>query len=177
MSDLSWLQELHHKIWNRKDLEPELFREVTVTRTHYDELQNLLEDLHKDRDSPGYDGRRWNVRDVKLNFLRSIQRQAPHPDGNDNQLDVGDDDDSGASNEDGAALRSLFPFLLKYLDLSSLELKENLPDRCPLPVLIRQEYKEITELIKRKPQNSGGSVIVSGQPGLGEFLVSVSHRL
>ena len=176
MSDLRWLKELHRKIWNRKDLELELFREVAVTRTHYDELQNLLHDLPKDRDSPGYDGHQRDVQGVKLNFLLSIiRRQAPHPDSNDNRRV--DDDDSGESDEGGAALQSLFPFHLKFLDLSSLELKEELPDRFPLPLLIRQEYKEITELIKRKPQNSGGSVIVSGQPGLGEFLVSVSHSL
>ena len=123
MSDLSWLQELHRKIWNRNDLEPELFREVTVTRTHYDELQNLLDDLHKDRDSPGYDGHQWDVQGVKLNFLLSIiRRQAPHPDSNDNRRNVVDDDDSGEIDRSGAALQSLFPFLLKFLDLSILEL-------------------------------------------------------
>ena len=33
------LQELYSKIWNRKDLTPTLFREVEVTRAHYDKLQ------------------------------------------------------------------------------------------------------------------------------------------
>jgi hypothetical protein len=52
-----------------------------------------------------------------------------------------------------------------------------MPRRLPLPLLLRQEYKDISELIKKRPQNSGGSVIVSGQPGTGEFLVSLSHRI
>jgi len=46
-----------------------------------------------------------------------------------------------------------------------------------LPLLLCQEYEHISELIKSKSQDSGGSVIVNGQPGTGEFLVSLSHRI
>lgn len=38
--DLSWLKELHLKIWNREDIKPRLFRKVEVTREHYDVLQS-----------------------------------------------------------------------------------------------------------------------------------------
>ena len=73
-----------------------------------------------------------------------------------------------AINEDGA----LFPYLLSFLDLSSLNLEERLPSRLPLPLLLREEYKYVSDLIKAYPRDFGGSVIISGQPGIGEFLVS-----
>ena len=66
----------------------------------------------------------------------------------------------------------LFPSILSFLDLSTLGLKESVSKRLPLPLLHRQEDKDLTRLIKKKPENSGGSVMVTGHPGTGEFLVS-----
>jgi hypothetical protein len=56
LTDLPWLEEVHSKIWNRKDLRPQLFRNVDVTQAHYAALQKRLKELHSDRDSPDYDG-------------------------------------------------------------------------------------------------------------------------
>jgi hypothetical protein len=97
-------------------------------------------------------------------------------DDNDNDDNDNDDNDNG-NDDDFNPAKDLFPFLLSYLDLSTLELKEKVPNRLPLPLLLRKEYKVISELIKKRPQASGGSVIVSGQPGTGQFLVSPSHRI
>ena len=63
--------------------------------------------------------------------------------------------------------------MINYLDLSTLELKKEVPDCLPLLLLLHQEYKDILKLIKKM----GTSVIISGQPGIGEFLVSLSHRI
>jgi hypothetical protein len=176
---LPWLEEVHSKIWNHKDLKPTLFRKVEVTQAHYAAFQERLKELHLNRDSPDYDGTKPDVLSVKLDFLRSLtpaEVLSPrHPDGNDDRVD--DDDDSEASNEDDPEIKSLFPSILSFLDLSTLKLKENVPNRLPSPLLLRQEYKDFSELIEKEPQNSGGSVIVSGQPGIGEFLVSLSHRI
>jgi len=170
-TDLPWLEEVRSKIWNRNDLRPQLFRKLEVTQVHYIALQERLKELHPDRDSPDYDGTKPDVLRVKLDFLRSLTPaealSLPHPDDN-----VDDDDDSEASNEGDREIKSLFPSLLSFLDLSTLELRENMPDRLPLPLLLRQEYKHISELIKKESPSSGRSVIVSGQPGMGEFLVS-----
>jgi len=38
-----WFIELHSKIWDRKDLLPDLFRKTCVTRRHYELLQSHLE--------------------------------------------------------------------------------------------------------------------------------------
>jgi hypothetical protein len=86
-------------------------------------------------------------------------------------------DDLDAREEDDTVLESLFPSFVSFLDLSILNLKETAPSRLPLPLLIRKEYEHISDLIKKNPQSSGGSVIISGQPGIGEFLVSLSHRV
>src|SRR5712672_1562270 len=81
--------------------------------------------------------------------------------------------------EDVRELQSLFPPSLRFLDLSSLGLKQELPHRFPSPLYLRQEYKVLSELIEKQPQNGGSSVIVSDQPGTGEFLVSLrlSHKI
>ena len=163
LSDLPWLKEIHSKLWNRDDLRPELFRTVEVTQAHYTALQDRLKKLHSDRDSPGYNGIKSDVLRVKLDFLRSFTPISPVPEASDK--------------DDDPEIGSLFPYTLKFLDLSTLKLKESAGQRFPLPLLLRQEYEDISELIKTLPQNSGGSVIVSGQPGIGEFLVSLSHRI
>jgi len=167
--DYPWLEEIRSKIWNRKDLEPELFRRVEITQAHYAELQKRLKERHSDRDLPEYDGGKHNVRRVKLDFLRSITPLSPrHPVNNEDRVD---DDNGPASNEDGSEMNSFFPTTLSFLDLSILDLKEKVPDRLPLPLFLRQEYDHISALIKEY------SVIVTGQPGTGRVLFSLSHRI
>jgi len=150
-----------------------------VTRADYDALQNRLKEQYPDRDSPDYDGNKPGVLSVKLDILLSLTRAEAllprDPDDNDNRVD--DVDDPEAREEDDTVLESLFPSLLSFLDLSFLNLKETAPSRLPLPLLLRKEYEHISDLIKKKPESSGGSVIISGQPGVGEFLVSLSHRV
>jgi len=145
---------------------------VKVNQAHYTELQRRLKEQHPDCDSPEYDGRKHNVRSVKLNFLRSITPLAPrHPDNNEGR--VGDDDDPEASNEDSSDINSIFPSTLSFLDLSTLGLKAKLQNRLPLPLVVRREYHYISAIT----DDEQDSVIVSGQPGTGEVLVSLSYRI
>ncbi len=72
-----------------------------------------------------------------------------HPDDNNDRVD--DDDDLEASNEDDP---SLFPFTPSFLDLSTLELKKKVPKRLPFSLLLRQEYNDISELIKKESQTA-----------------------
>jgi len=196
----SWLEEVRSKIWHKNELELDLFRKVEVTQAHYIELEKRLKEQLPDRDLPEYDGQKHNVQSVKLDVLAKTFSPR-HPDNNENRADFdidpeappsnedgyemdsdesemdSDVDDLEASNEDGSAGDSLFPFTLSFLDFSTLGLKESMPNRFPLLLLIRQEYDHISTLIKTLPQNSQGSVIISGQPGTGEVLVSLSHRI
>jgi hypothetical protein len=224
-SDFSWLEEVHSKIWNNRDLGSKLFRKVEVTEAHYTELKNRLDSQHPNRGTPEYNASMNNVLNIKLGVLGlTFGEEAPsrHPDDNEDRVrdDDDDDDDPGESNEDipgaddtgpeasnehGAEIgdddlepsnesdaefdydhleasnedgdiNSLFPFTLRFLDLSLLDLKKRVTTRLPLPLFIRQEYDDISALIKEQPRCMQGSVVVSGQPGTGELLVSVSHR-
>jgi len=155
LTDLPWLTEVHPKIWNQKDLRPQLFRGVEVTREHYVTLQQRLKELHPDRDSPDYDSTNPDVLSVKLDLLRSLTpAEALSP---------------RHCDEDELEIKSLFPFILSFLDLSTLGLEQKVPIRLPLPLLIREEYKHISELIR--------SPVIVSQPGTGEFFVSLSHRI
>ena len=172
----TWLEEVHSKVWDKKELEPKLFRTVNITRTHYTQLQERLKQQNPDRDLPGYDGRLHNVRSLKLKFLQSITPLPPQRPDN-NEVQVGDGDNSRASNTDGSEIGLFLPFNLSYLDLSSLDLKKELPAHLPSPLFLRPEYDHISTLIDKEPQNNEGSVIVSGQPGTGEVLVSLSRKI
>jgi len=184
-----WLKEFHSKMWNKKNLEKELFRTVKVTRVHFDELQRRLNDRNPDRNDPEYDASEHNILSDKLDFLRSIAEDGAlpplHPD--DNEVRVGDDDDPEARNENedpeacdegDSEINSFFPFTLTYLDFSILELNADLElERFPPALLVRQEYNHISNLINERQKNGAGSVIFSGQPGTGEVLVSLFHRI
>ena len=176
--NLYWLQELYSKIWNRNDLRPTLFREVKVTRAHYDELQDRLN--RKWRKPKKDDG---DVLSDKLYILNSPEALlSRHSDNNedrmnDDDMEAGDGDGDGDEDGSNFEIDSFFPFTLCYLDLSALELKSK-SLRFPLPLFLRQEYDHISRLIDRRSSRKGrGSVMVSGQPGTGEVLVSPSRRI
>jgi hypothetical protein len=152
---LLWLRELHSKIWG--GTETTLTRTVEVTEADYVALKERLNGLgHED------------AKLVKLDILRTLREKIALS----NVQDKVEDDDSEARDN-----HMLFPSVFTYLDLSPLELKAEVTSRFPLPLLVRQDYKDMTELIDGESQNNTGSVIVSGQPGTGEFLVFLVHRM
>ena len=134
---------------------------MEVTEAHYTELQDRLKAQYPDRYSPGYDGKH-DVRSVKLDVLRLVPKKE---DGSKMDVDVPEASDGNGS--------KILPFTLRFLDLSTLNLK-NVPERLPPLLLLRQEYDDITALIGPHTEDS---VVVSGQPGTGEVLVSLSHRI
>lgn len=73
------------------------------------------------------------------------------------------DSDDGIDDE----LRAFFPTKITFMDLSSLKLKK-VPPHIPVPLLIRQEYAIITSMLSEQPEGKLGSVVISGQPGIGE---------
>jgi len=97
-----------------------------------------------------------------LDFLRSLtaaEALSPRHLDNDDRVDdvydseaSSDGDDPQASNEDDPEIKLLLPSILSFLDLSSLELKEIVPNRLPLPLLLRQEYEDISKLIENEDQ-------------------------
>ena len=170
-----WLSELHSKIWSRKELWSKLARKIELTADHYVALQERLTLRDPTRDSSDYKAR--NVEAIKLDFLQSIPSHvastAPPAGGNEQQLGVaGREDDENPDGSYGLddELRACFPFIVSYLDLSSLQLR-NTPPRIPLPLFIRPEYKVFSDLLYANETSSENSAIVSGQPGIGEMVV------
>jgi hypothetical protein len=94
--------------------------------------------------------------------------QAVQPDNE--KVAVENDEALGESNDIDAKFISVFPASISFLDLSSLEPQEK-PQRFPLPLFLRREYHLFPELLQERPRSSFGSVIVNGQPGIGEILV------
>ena len=174
LPDYPWLEEVRSKIWKKKEeLEQYLFREVEVTQAHFTQLEERLNGQIPDRHEPEYDGKENDVRSVKLDVLISPRYL------DNNELEVNDEDafemdvDSPeASDEDGP----LFPFTLKFLDLTTLGLK-NMPPCMPSPLFVRREYDTISTMIEHVPQYKNYTVVVSGQPGTGEVLVCLSRRI
>jgi len=54
------------------------------------------------------------------------------------------------SNEDGSETSSFFPFILSFLGLSTLDLKEKVWGRLLCHFFLRQEYDLISALIKKE---------------------------
>ena len=204
-SGFRWLKELHSKIWGRDDLIPTLFKRVEVTRANYDQLQDILNRKYKGRDDANYNGNH-NVLSDKLGFLWSLPAakslSPSHPDNTeagdedddmearykDDDMEAGHEDDDvdveprdeddymDSSLDDDYEIDSFFPLSFKFLDLSTLKLT-TMFNRCTFPLLLRKEYDHITRLIDECPRDGSGSIILSGQPGTGELLVSSTHRL
>jgi hypothetical protein len=60
----------------------------------------------------------------------------------------------------------IFPCQLRYLDLVGLELKEK-SIRMPNIMLVRSEWDATMELIVKAVKGVEGSIIITGQPGIG----------
>ena len=160
---LPWLKELRSKIWG--GVKPSLIRTVTVTEADYDALQKRLNGLSDDK----------SIELAKLNFLQSLSTTSASP-----NLNLDDESsEEEVENDDlkETVIHKLFPSVFRYLDLTSLGLKNGVTNRFPVPMLYRQEYEDMTNLIGGESRRSKGSAIVTGQPGTGEFLVSLFHRI
>ena len=137
---------------------------MEISRAHYDALQDHLDQKYHDRGSEKYNGIFNNVLRDKLDILKqTFPTESSSPRRSDNNKDQVDDFE----------FESFFPSTLQFLDLSSLELMDE-PDRFPTSLLLREEYNHISKLIYEYPQESHGLVILSGQPGTGEVLISLS---
>ena len=146
----------------------ELFREANITVADYKKLQKHLTVLQPGRALPNYTG--IDVQSIKLDILRSLNPPSPVPPGRNDDVVGMEQTEDGEDNEGlDDELRSFFPATIHYLDLSSLKLS-NPPRRLPLPLLIRDEYNVISKLLDDLPKDNSGSAIVSGQPGIGDFL-------
>jgi hypothetical protein len=81
----------------------------------------------------------------------------------DDVMDDGDDgDDTHLPNEATA----IFPYTIQYVDLTVLQSK--CICRMPRLMLFRNEWGTMIDIFNKRKKGTGGSAIVSGQPGIGE---------
>lgn len=144
-----------------------------MTVAHYDALQGRLKALYPNRDSEEYVAID-SVLTTKLEILHSQipLKSSTAPSGS--QLDYHEDQELRVKDDEALEYRgvvdearSFFPTNIEFLDLSSLGL-QNIPERLPVPLLMRQEYHSLSKIIQDLPRDSRGGVMISGQPGIGQ---------
>jgi hypothetical protein len=180
-----WLFELHRLLWNRPQLEEEIFRTATLTPGHWTKLQQKLDTRYPGRHSDSYHAKD-DVSPIKLDLLGELSTSVSLGSGLTSaaalpetvnaaiadQSDDLDEDDSTSRTDTEVSL--FLPATIKYLDLSELP-RSSHPTRCNFPILIRDEYDQM-ELLLEGFEGSGGSVFVTGQLGIGmrpRFLTSL----
>ena len=170
---------------------------VNLTKNDFIELQLQLEKNDPSRRSPSYKAQ--NVSGIKADFLRkkssAILELDTASNGNlvpsisvvDDAMDVDADADPKEpdcldSNDyilTGAAELSMepapvFPCTIRYMDLTSLKLKELI--RVPLLTLIRDEWKAMIDLFNERKRGTLGSAVFTGSPGIGEHYYRLRTR-
>ena len=187
----SWLAVIHHKLWGEREFFGKIFRTANLTEHHFKELQDLL-----DKDNPGRTSDLYVAKDVlarKADFLREKSKpleidfgdglvprlvfdatQSPSSGVVDNDDVADDDNDAVADDDDGShtnhlskEAKAIFPYTIRYVDLTTLDLK-NLS--VPLLMLFRNEWGTMIDIFNKRTHLKGirGSAIFTGQPGIGK---------
>lgn len=154
-----WLSELHDKLWGREDLRDLIFRTTEVTIAHYAELQSRLNEKFPHRNEDSYVA--TDVSSIKLEVLRNFV-----PPNTTTALPTRSQTRSMNCPELSIKLEELLPVKIQYLDLSPLNLTARF--RAPLTILIRHEYKAVTDVLDAGEKNVNGSCFITGQRGIGE---------
>ena len=189
----SWLAVIHHKLWGEREFFGKIFRTANLTEHHFKELQDLL-----DKDNPGRTSDLYVAKDVlarKADFLREKSEpleidfgdglvprlvfdatQSPSSGVVDNDDVADDDNDAVADDDDGShtdhlskEAKAIFPYTIRYVDLTALDLK-NLS--VPLLMLFRNEWGTMIDIFNKRTHRKGirGSAVFTGQPGIGKRL-------
>jgi hypothetical protein len=189
-SEFEWLHELHRCLWNRPELEEEIFCTADLTVAHWVKLQEDLSAKFPKRYNDSYVAAD-NVSEIKLTVLRlspaSVSSDVGSTTANlptflpattsaataDTIGDQNADDDCGedyetpdATHREFSEIECFLPTTIRYLDLSALDLSSK-PERCTFPLLIRKEYETMEKIFDGGLKGRQGSVFLTGQPGIG----------
>ena len=188
-SELEWLHELHRCLWNKPQLEEEIFCTADLTVAHWVKLQEALSAKFLERYNDSYVAA--DVSQIKLSVLRlspasvssdvgsttanlptflpttTSAATADTIGGQNADDDCGEDDETpDATHLEFSEIERFLPTTIRYLDLSALDLSSK-PDRCTFPLLIRKEYETMEKIFDRGLKGRSGSVFLTGQPGIG----------
>jgi hypothetical protein len=187
------LNEFHRYLWNQPQRKREIFFTAHLTLDHYIKLQDELDARFPDRRSVPYNAQS-DVTAIKLGILRSaLSLDAPPTDLRACPLmttnstpvsttDVeGQEDETGEDDEIGDDLnpeftdiRRYLPASTRYVDLSTIPFS-SLPGRCSFPLLIRKEYDIMEDILDKGLRGATGSVVLTGQPGIGTRVGFLMH--
>ena len=181
----SWLAVIHSKLWDKDEYFGDIFRTATLTKDDFNELQALLDEQNSERISDSYVAE--NVLATKSAFLRVKSTPLSTEFGNglaprlvfDTSSDAVADDamdtDPDHCSSDHVDLHmahlsneaeAIFPYTIRYVDLTVLKLKEDL---CvPQLILFRNEWGTMIDIFNNSEKGRQGSTVFSGQPGIGE---------
>jgi hypothetical protein len=147
---------LKDQLWGKYDeLKDKIFRYVNIEEQHYAKLQATLTAAAPERFQEGYVARR-DVRHIKSHILDLIDSSKDHTDSS----------TTCDPRTIGSQMPS-FPFRVKIMDLRPLKLNL-LPEHA---ILVREEYELLEKyFVEKLPRGKRGTVFLTGQPGIGEFL-------
>ncbi|KAM6495094.1 hypothetical protein JOM56_009717 [Amanita muscaria] len=187
----SWLAVIHSKLWDEHKIFGDIFRTATLTKDDFNELQALLDEQNPERISDTYVA--GNVLATKSAFLRvkstplstdfgsglaprlvfdassdavanddAIADDAMDTDPDHCSSDLVDPHMAHLSNE----AKAIFPYTIRYVDLTVLKLKEDL--RVPQLILFRNEWGTMIDIFNKSEPGRRGSAVFTGQPGIGK---------
>ena len=187
----SWLAAIHSKLWGKDESFGDIFRTATLTKDDFNELQALLDEQNPQRISDSYVAE--DVLATKSAFLRVKSTPLSTDFGNglaprlvfDASSDAVANDDAladGAMDTDpdrcssdhvdphmahlANEAKAIFPYTIRYVDLTVLKLKEDL--RVPQLILFRNEWGTMIDIFNKSKKGRRGSAVFTGQPGIGE---------
>lgn len=179
---VSWLYELHQHLWNQPQLEGGIFHTANLTLGHWTKLQQELNAKYPNRHCDSYRAED-DVSAIKLALMgehaasvsqgNDLTTSNALPETVDAAMDSTVDREDDSDEDESADISHFLPATIKYLDLSALP-RSSWPTRCQFPLLIRNEYDVMEELLIDNPKGRRGSVFLTGQPGIGmrlRFLV------
>ena len=187
------MHELHRCLWNQPQLEQKIFCTADLTLSHWIKLQEELSAAYPTRHCDSYVAAN-NVSAIKLRILRlpslpiSLDHDLTTPadlqtcipttaDATAGAMsvesledDFGEEDETlDDTNPEFSEIEYFLPSKIRYLDLSELPLS-SVPDRCNFPLLIRDEYETMENILNVGLKGRSGSVFLTGQPGIGTRL-------
>ena len=172
-----------------------IFRTANLTKDDFIELQRTLDELNPERMSEFYVAKNVLATKSAFLLPKSTPLKPDVVDGliprlvfDTSQLpsevvvnDDADDDavaddatnidpDYSSSRHDMADLsneaKAIFPYTIRYLDLTGLELEEDL--LVPQLMLFRNEWDSMIDIFNKRTNGIRGSAVFTGQPGIGE---------
>ena len=144
----SWLAVIHSKLWDKDEYFGDIFRTATLTKDDFNTSPAPRQVFDASSDAVANDD--------------AVADDAMDTDPDHCSSDHVDLHMAHLSNE----AEAIFPYTIRYVDLTVLKLKEDL--RVPQLILFRNEWGTMIDIFNKSEKGRRGSAVFTGQPGIGE---------